>query len=76
MSEAFTIHSSPRGPDESGELRTEYVVAVDFLFVGRLTLQLNGFRARENIREKQIQALKFAKFIYFMRFKENPLPDS
>ena len=55
---------------------TECVVAVDFWFLGWLTLQLNGFRARENIQGKQIQILKFAKFIYFMRFKENPLPDS
>ena len=75
MSEAFIIYLSPRGPDESGE-RTECVVPVDFWFVGWLTLQLNGFRARENIQVKQIQTLKLAKFIYFMRFKENPLPDS
>ena len=65
MSEAFTIHSSPRGPDESGELRTEYVVAVDFLFVGRLTLQLNGFRARENIREKTNSSTQVCKIHLF-----------
>ena len=28
---------------------------VSLLFVGWLTLQLSGFRARENIQEKQIQ---------------------
>ena len=42
----------------------------------RLTLQLNGFRVRENTQEEKIQTLKLARFIHFMRFKENPLPDS
>ena len=67
MSKAYL---SPRGPDESGE-RTE--CAVDSL-AAWLTLKLNGFRARENIQEKQIQTLKLARFVYFMRFKAMDFP--
>ena len=75
MSETFFTYLSPRGRDESGE-RTECVVVDDLIwFVGWLTLQLNGFRARENIQEEKIQTLELARFICFMRFKENLLPD-
>ena len=55
MSETFIINLSQRCADWSGE-RTECVVAVDIIsFVGWLTLQLNGFRARENIHEKKFK---------------------
>ena len=60
MSETFIIYLSPRGPDESGGRNVPSVslpLTLKIWFVGWLTFQLNGFRARENVQEEKNQAL-------------------
>ena len=64
MPETFIINLSPRGPDESGE-HTECAVAVDLNLI-RWLLDLGT----------QWLSLKLARFIHFMLFMANPLPDS
>ena len=77
MSEALILNLSPRSPDYKSGERTECVVAVGLNLIRWLVdLAKKWLSCEQKIQEKKIQTLKLAIFIHFMRFKENPLPDS